>query len=474
MTGPDFTEEQKQYLQGFFAGILTRRGAGAASAAPIAIPGTNGAGPVLSPAAPAPSGPEAIHRAAQDRFLAEGKKLTAEEMAKRTKNPFDMWDEMRANAATGEISQGHRRLPAQVPWPVLRGAGAERLHVPAAHARRHPERRISCAGLPTLAEIHAGGYADITTRANLQIREIAAGSIIEVLTGIQELGLTSRGSGADNIRNITGSPTAGIDPHELIDTRPLARALHYPILNHRELYGLPRKFNIALRRRRARRGARGHQRHRLCGRLGRPRARRCRPASISACGLGGITGHGDFARDTGVHAGAGGVRARWRLRWCASSSTTATAPTARKARLKYVLERWGLDGFVAEAEKHLPSRLRRFPLERCAPRKPQPKGGHLGVHPQRQAGTLLYRRGGPGRAARASPQMRGLADIAARHGSGTLRLTVWQNLLISDMPEHADRRRARRRSARSASTTRRRPSAPASSPAPAIPAASSR
>ena len=29
--------------------------------------------------------------------------------------------------------------------------------------------------------------------------------------------------------------------------------------------------------------------------------------------------------------------------------------------------------------------------------------------------------------------MRALADIAERYGSGTLRLTVWQNLLISDI-----------------------------------------
>src|SRR5205823_8407758 len=65
-----------------------------------------------------------------------------------------------------------------------------------------------------------------------------------VLVAVQDLGLTTRGAGADNLRNITGSPTAGIDPDELIDTRPLCRELHYTILQHRELYGLPRKFNI--------------------------------------------------------------------------------------------------------------------------------------------------------------------------------------------------------------------------------------
>ena len=63
--------------------------------------------------------------------------------------------------------------------------------------------------------------------------------------GIQDLGLSSRGSGADNIRNVTGSPTAGIDPRELIDTRPYAREWHFHILNDRSLYGLPRKFNVA-------------------------------------------------------------------------------------------------------------------------------------------------------------------------------------------------------------------------------------
>ena len=65
-----------------------------------------------------------------------------------------------------------------------------------------------------------------------------------MIEAIQDLGLCSRGSGADNIRNVTGTPTAGIDPQELIDTRPFAREWHFHILNDRSLYGLPRKFNV--------------------------------------------------------------------------------------------------------------------------------------------------------------------------------------------------------------------------------------
>src|SRR5271157_3388921 len=99
--GPEFTEEQKRYLEGFFAGLLTRRNA----SSPPTAAGANGAGATDKPD-PAPSGPEAIHRAAQDRFLAAGKKLSAEELAKRAKNPLDMWEEMRANAEAGRFPKG--------------------------------------------------------------------------------------------------------------------------------------------------------------------------------------------------------------------------------------------------------------------------------------------------------------------------------------------------------------------------------
>jgi ferredoxin-nitrite reductase len=96
-----------------------------------------------------------------------------------------------------------------------------------------------------ISQQFGGGYADVTTRANLQIREIAVPHGPQLLMALQDAGIVARGSGADNIRNITGSPTAGIDRDELFDTRPLSAQMHHHILHHRELYGLPRKFNIA-------------------------------------------------------------------------------------------------------------------------------------------------------------------------------------------------------------------------------------
>jgi ferredoxin-nitrite reductase len=100
-------------------------------------------------------------------------------------------------------------------------------------------------GLASIAEEYGVGRADLTTRSNIQLRGFAPRNIVRVLNGIQTLGLTSKGSGADNIRNITASPITGLDPKELIDVAPLAEAMQAYISNTRIMYDLPRKFNIA-------------------------------------------------------------------------------------------------------------------------------------------------------------------------------------------------------------------------------------
>jgi len=219
-----FTEDQKQYLEGFLAGLAKKRG--------IALP--NGAAPPASdPAAtatasePAPGNdPTVIHRLAQDRALAAGGTLVPEEVAKRTKNPFDMWDEMAANAAAGRFPKGTdvflHKFHGLFYVAPNQDAFMLRLRLPGGILSAYQAK-----GLADIAERFGGGSVDITTRANLQIREIGAAHPLDVLTAIDELGLTSRGAGADNIRNLTGSPLAGIDPQELIDTRPLTRALYH-------------------------------------------------------------------------------------------------------------------------------------------------------------------------------------------------------------------------------------------------------
>ena len=405
-----FSEEQKQYLEGFLGGLIARR--------------------VTQPPAALPSD---RHRVAQDRVLAAGGKLTPEEMAKRESHPLDLWDVMRENVAAGRFPKG---------IDVFRHKFHGLFYVaPAQNAfmcrLRMPNGILSAAqfrGVAAIAERWGGGYADVTTRANLQIREIGAAHAIDVLTAVQDLGLTSRGAGADNIRNVTGAPTAGIDPAELIDTRPLARELHYYILNHRELYGLPRKFNIAFD------GGGAIAVLEDTNDIGFTAVAVAEGEEVPAgvyfrMALGGITGHGDFARDTGVLLAPEQcvpVAVAVLRVFIAEGDRT----DRKRARLKYVLDRLGLEGFLAEVEKLLPATLRRLPLERCQKRAPTAKHAHLGIHPQRQTGLNYIGVALPvGRIS--AVEMRGLAGIAERHGSGTIRLTVWQNLLLSDIADVA-------------------------------------
>ncbi|MFZ5558468.1 MAG: NirA family protein [Pseudomonadota bacterium] len=422
-----FSDEQKRYLEGLASGLAAARAA--QGLPPLAAGGGRAE----------PAGPDAIHWRAQDATAARGGKLVAEEQAKRAKHPFDMWDEMQANAQAGRFPKGTDvflyKFHGLFYVAPAQDAFMCRLRLPNGILSGHQLR-----GLADLAERLAGGYADITTRANFQLREIRPENAVALLEGLQDLGITSRGAGADNIRNITGDPTAGIDPQALADTRPLCRELHHMILNHRELYGLPRKFNIAFDG--GGRVAVLEDTNDIAFAAVRVGPGRAVPEGVwFRMSLGGITGHGDFARDTGVLL---------KPSECLAMAQAVVRvfidlgdrTDRRKARMKYVIDRIGLDAYMAEVRKRLAFEPLTLPAAECEPRLPRVKHAHVGVHAQSQPG--LYYAGVVVPMARlAAAQMRGLADLADELGSGTLRLTVWQNLLVSDLPEArlADARR---------------------------------
>ncbi|MBV9864117.1 MAG: NirA family protein [Abitibacteriaceae bacterium] len=439
----EFTAEQKNYLQGFLSGndmARTMRGLPplASLASVLGLPAPNGQmsngqadNGHSQPVEPLPAGPEAIHHSAQNRVLAEGKKLVPEEVAKRKKFPLDSWDDMQQHSEQGRYPKGTDVLAFKY-HGLFYVAPAQDSYMCRLRFHGGIMRSDQMRNLADIADQYAGGYADATTRANLQLREIKAENATPLLIALQDAGICSRGSGADNIRNVTGTPTAGIDPQELIDTRPLSKDMHYYILHHREMYGLPRKFNIAFD------GggtissvADTNDIGFAAVRVGEDKAV---PAGIYfRMALGGITGHGDFARDVGVLL---------KPEQCVPMAAAVVRvfidngdrTDRKKARLKYVLDAWGLERYMAEVQKYLNFEPLRLPLAECEPRGPVTKHAHIGVHPQRQPGLFYVGVVLPvGRMS--STQMRGLAAIAERYGSGTLRLTVWQNLLVSDIPE---------------------------------------
>ncbi|RZS13131.1 hypothetical protein BHM03_00044662 [Ensete ventricosum] len=94
------------------------------------------------------------------------------------------------------------------------------------------------------------GCADVTTRQNWQIRGVTLPDVPAIMQGLGRVGLTSLQSGMDNVRNPVGNPLAGIDPHEIVDTRPYTNLLSaFVTANSRgnlAFTNLPRKWNVCV------------------------------------------------------------------------------------------------------------------------------------------------------------------------------------------------------------------------------------
>ena len=117
-----------------------------------------------------------------------------EEEAKRRKHPLDRLDEISALAAEGKFPKGLdvflTKFHGLFYVAPAQNAFMCRLRIPGGILTAHQFR-----GVAAIADDLAGGYADITTRANLQLREIPAANPPEMLFRLSEIGLTSRGSG---------------------------------------------------------------------------------------------------------------------------------------------------------------------------------------------------------------------------------------------------------------------------------------
>jgi len=114
----------------------------------------------------------------------------------------------------------------------------------------------------------------------------------------------------------------------------------------------------------------------------------------------------------------------------------------KKARLKYLVDRWGVEKFLHETEKRLAFPLIHFSAEDCEPRAAIDRAGHIGVHPQKQNDLSYIGVSVPvGRLP--VEQMLAVAEIAERFGNGQICLTVWQNLVIPNInAEHLDAAKA--------------------------------
>jgi ferredoxin-nitrite reductase len=415
----EFTNEQKEYLRGLFAGVSQR------GLTPF-VGHTAEGGITNDPTSGLPN--EAV-KSKPLWFNTAVSDLSKEERWKLEQNPFTIWEKLLQYSNQNQPPTEDDRFRIKY-FGLFHVAPAQdsfmlRLRIPGGILKTYQFR-----GLAQMAEDWGSGRVDLTTRSNVQIRELQPKDIVRVLNRVQSLGMSSRGAGADNIRNITASPTTGIDPQELIDVAPLAEALQAYISNSPDMFELPRKFNVAFDN-----GgsisvvADTNDIGFVAVEVGESRSV---PAGIYfRVLLCGITGHRQFATDCGVL-----LRPDQTVAIAAAMIRVFTQlgdrTNRKKARLKYLIDDWGVEKFLSESEKLLTFPLIRVPSSECEPRRPIDRGGHIGIHPQSQPGLHFIGLSIPvGRLP--VQQMRTIADIADRFGSGEVRLTVWQNLIIPNI-----------------------------------------
>ncbi|HAX86679.1 MAG TPA: ferredoxin--nitrite reductase [Cyanobacteria bacterium UBA11370] len=299
---------------------------------------------------------------------------------------------------------------------------------------RIPNGILTSNQMQVLAEIvqryGEDGNADITTRQNLQLRGVRLEDVPDIFRRFEQAGLTSVQSGMDNVRNITGSPMAGIDAHELIDTRGLVRKVQDMITNNGKgnfaFTNLPRKFNIALE------GGRDNSVHAEIndiafvpaykdGELGFNvvvggffSAKRCEAAVPLNAWVPANDDVVDLCRAILVVYRDYGLRAN-----------------RQKSRLMWLIDEWGMEKFRIVVEEHFGRTLLTAAEE---DEIDWDKRDHIGIYPQKQSGLNYVGLHIPiGRLY--AEDMFELARIAEVYGSGEIRLTVEQNVIIPNIPD---------------------------------------
>lgn len=294
---------------------------------------------------------------------------------------------------------------------------------------RVPGGQISSGHLRAVADIsarHADGQAHVTTRQNLEVHSVPSREVRTTLGELGSVGLTTRSACGHTVRNVVGCTRAGICADAPFDVRPTLQAVHDHYLSRADQVNrrLPRRLNVFVA------GCGRCMSHAQVNDLGfvptiedgeRGFQLWCGGSSASRPRVASLLfGFVPRAEATAVAEAVTDV-------YCAHGFRTRPA----KARLKFLVEEWGEDGFAAEVL----ARLREI---RPGTRTRRERGlvvlggdrrleSELGaVSGQRQPGYLCVE-------ARVTlgdltgAQMHGLADLAERHGDGQVWLSREQN-----------------------------------------------
>jgi sulfite reductase (ferredoxin) len=296
---------------------------------------------------------------------------------------------------------------------------------------RTPNGLMTSAMVSTIADLsdrYARSTIDITNRQNFQLHWLRIEDVPEIWDRLAAVGWTSQGACGDNTRTVTGCPLAGVAHDELIDASAIAVDVDRFMNGNPDFANLPRKFKITIT------GCAHWCTYPEINDIGVTAVRRSDGVIGFAVRVGGglstrphlavrlpVFLHPHQVRDV-VAACAAIFRDSDELR-----------QNRAKARMKFLFlsHGWTAERFVAEVETRIG-----YALDAGVDADADAPGAafrdHVGIHPQKK--DALYYAGFSITSGRVTPeQLRAIAALAFDFGSGSLRLTATQNVVITDI-----------------------------------------
>jgi len=280
--------------------------------------------------------------------------------------------------------------------------------------------------LAEMAQTYGRGYAEITTRQDIQLHWIDAEKALEAFRDLERVGFTTDkcgqaypGARYGDVRNIVGCPAAGIDRDEIFDASPILMKVTEFFVGKRTYQDLPRKFKMSIS---------GCKRNCTLPHI----------QDLAFIGVKNYDGRIGFTLSAGGGIGAEPKLAEPLDIFIEPEDALEVARTVvelyrdygpriykAKARFKYMFESWGRTKFTAYLKERLGGRIEDLKVE------PNFLEGveHVGVNRQKQDGKIyvtLPILGG----ILSTALMLSLAEIAERYGWPEVRLTCFQNLIL--------------------------------------------
>ncbi|WP_083233052.1 precorrin-3B synthase [Pseudomonas graminis] len=267
------------------------------------------------------------------------------------------------------------------------------------------------------AEGFAGGVIEATNRGNLQIRGIGANHD-GLIACLLDAGLGPSNPASDDVRNLMLSPTAGIDPQQLLDVRPLAGQILHTLEHHPRFHELSPKFALSLD------GGEG------LAMLEHPHDLWLSALQVDGLTLLGFGLAGCPATDSPVAAVAPEAAHAWVV---AVLETFLDLARPDQARMRDLLKETPVHRFLEHVAARLPQPFVVDQKVTSWRREPIRSFAHIGTYAQATAGVVAVGAGVP--LGRLRPSMlREAARLATAFGDGQLCMTPWQSLTLRNVP----------------------------------------